>query len=83
MIHHGPPPPHEGIGGPDDSITEEEVALESRFQRIWSLKEAFIKARGDGLGFEPLSRAEFSFDGNLGIWSDAARVQVDGELQTR
>mmetsp|Transcript_15754 Transcript_15754/g.26019 ORF Transcript_15754/g.26019 Transcript_15754/m.26019 type:complete len:187 (-) Transcript_15754:20-580(-) len=31
------------------------------FQRFWSAKEAFVKARGDGLGFEPLSRAEFAF----------------------
>jgi len=28
------------------------------FRRHWSLKEAFVKARGDGLGFE-LGRAEF------------------------
>lgn len=30
------------------------------FQRFWSAKEAFVKARGDGLGFE-LNRAEFTF----------------------
>ncbi|KAJ9515416.1 hypothetical protein QJQ45_016415, partial [Haematococcus lacustris] len=30
------------------------------FQRHWSLKEAFVKARGDGLGFAPLSRASFT-----------------------
>ncbi|MEW5301738.1 MAG: hypothetical protein WDW36_004576 [Sanguina aurantia] len=39
---------------PDDS------SLEARFQQLWSCKEAFIKARGDGLGFQPLSRAQFS-----------------------
>ncbi|KAG2450503.1 hypothetical protein HYH02_005004 [Chlamydomonas schloesseri] len=32
---------------------------ESAFQSLWCLKEAFIKARGDGLGFSPLSRAAF------------------------
>jgi len=32
----------------------------SRFTQIWSLKEAFIKARGDGLGFE-ISNCEFKF----------------------
>lgn len=30
------------------------------FQRFWSCKEAFVKARGDGLGFE-LGRAGFDF----------------------
>jgi 4'-phosphopantetheinyl transferase len=42
------------------------------FQRYWSCKEAFVKARGDGLAFEPLGRAEFSFRGK------AATVRVDG-----
>lgn len=31
------------------------------FQRFWSAKEAFVKARGDGLGFE-LKRACFRFE---------------------
>ena len=30
--------------------------MEAAFQQAWSCKEAFVKARGDGLGFEPLSR---------------------------
>jgi hypothetical protein len=34
--------------------------------------QSYIKARGDGLGFEPLSRARFTFeDGNP--WSSRAR----------
>lgn len=33
----------------------------STFQRFWSAKEAFVKARGDGLGFE-LKRACFRFE---------------------
>uniref|UniRef100_A0A7S0VD91 holo-[acyl-carrier-protein] synthase n=1 Tax=Polytomella parva TaxID=51329 RepID=A0A7S0VD91_9CHLO len=39
----------------DQSITN----LERCFQRFWSLKEAFAKLRGDGLGLSPLSRACF------------------------
>lgn len=31
------------------------------FQRFWSAKEAFVKARGDGLGFD-LQRASFRFE---------------------
>lgn len=37
-----------------------EVPGYQAFQRHWSCKEAFVKARGDGLGFE-LGRAGFSF----------------------
>ncbi|KAG1661534.1 hypothetical protein FOA52_000044 [Chlamydomonas sp. UWO 241] len=62
----------------------DEGQMESWFQRLWSLKEAFVKARGDGLGFEPLSRAEFSFtrrpeDG--GLDGSSASVAVDGVRQ--
>eukprot|EP00670_Eutreptiella_braarudii_P028629 CAMPEP_0174377792 /NCGR_PEP_ID=MMETSP0811_2-20130205/121660_1 /TAXON_ID=73025 ORGANISM="Eutreptiella gymnastica-like, Strain CCMP1594" /NCGR_SAMPLE_ID=MMETSP0811_2 /ASSEMBLY_ACC=CAM_ASM_000667 /LENGTH=489 /DNA_ID=CAMNT_0015529873 /DNA_START=726 /DNA_END=2191 /DNA_ORIENTATION=- len=49
------------------------------FQRRWSLKEAFVKARGDGLAFEPLSRAEFTIDGPLS--SLQPRVCVDGHAR--
>jgi hypothetical protein len=35
------------------------AAQRSAFQQIWSLKEALVKARGDGLAYE-LSRAAFS-----------------------
>ena len=34
---------------------------EAAFRRHWSCKEAFVKARGDGLGFE-LARAEFTIE---------------------
>eukprot|EP00930_Biecheleria_cincta_P006877 TRINITY_DN107969_c0_g1_i1.p1 TRINITY_DN107969_c0_g1~~TRINITY_DN107969_c0_g1_i1.p1 ORF type:complete len:377 (+),score=74.57 TRINITY_DN107969_c0_g1_i1:137-1132(+) len=57
------------------------------FQRYWSAKEAFVKARGDGLGFEPLRRAVFRFTplraGNAVLHSFAASTHVDGALQTR
>ena len=45
--------------------------------------QAFIKARGDGLGFEPLSRAEFSFEGSDSLEGNAATVSVDGQPQDR
>eukprot|EP00667_Euglena_gracilis_P015605 EG_transcript_16237 len=49
------------------------------FRRHWSLKEAFVKARGDGLGFEPLRRAEFDFGADF--WGPEATVAVDGRPQ--
>ena len=43
--------------------------------------QAYIKARGDGLGFQPLSRASFSFPS--GTWSTRAVLHVDGHAQPR
>eukprot|EP00928_Gymnodinium_smaydae_P047268 TRINITY_DN31536_c0_g1_i1.p1 TRINITY_DN31536_c0_g1~~TRINITY_DN31536_c0_g1_i1.p1 ORF type:complete len:502 (-),score=142.53 TRINITY_DN31536_c0_g1_i1:44-1516(-) len=51
------------------------------FQRYWSAKESFVKARGDGLGFEPLSRAAFRFEASgTSASSSEATVEVDGKL---
>jgi 4'-phosphopantetheinyl transferase len=36
--------------------------MEMTFRKLWSLKEAFTKARGDGLGF-PFKRCEFTLGG--------------------
>mmetsp|Transcript_74038 Transcript_74038/g.228829 ORF Transcript_74038/g.228829 Transcript_74038/m.228829 type:complete len:363 (+) Transcript_74038:70-1158(+) len=54
------------------------------FQRFWSAKEAFVKARGDGLGFE-LNRAEFRFQAigpvvepGQSIDAYVATVAIDG-----
>ena len=64
-----------------------EVAMETCFQRLWSLKESYIKARGDGLGFEPLSRAEFCFhpagNGDPRLTATSSSVEVDGKPQPR
>ncbi|KAG2440950.1 hypothetical protein HXX76_003803 [Chlamydomonas incerta] len=52
---------------------------EAAFQSLWSLKEAFIKARGDGLGFSPLSRAAFELPqpgGDGGHIGSASQMQV-------
>lgn len=35
------------------------AAQQAAFQRLWSLKESLVKARGDGLAFE-LHRAQFA-----------------------
>uniref|UniRef100_A0A7S4S392 holo-[acyl-carrier-protein] synthase n=1 Tax=Alexandrium monilatum TaxID=311494 RepID=A0A7S4S392_9DINO len=49
------------------------------FQRFWSAKEAFVKARGDGLGFE-LNRAEFRFSSvSESSQTYVATIVVDGE----
>lgn len=57
------------------------------FQRRWSCKEAFVKARGDGLGFEPLSRAVFSFEPSsqtpASLVACEATVTVDGQKMPR
>jgi 4'-phosphopantetheinyl transferase len=63
---------------------------EGAFRRLWSCKEAFIKARGDGLAFSPLARAEFGFGGgehggtspaSEGAASFTATLRVDGVAQ--
>ena len=46
----------------------------------WSCRQAFVKARGDGLGFD-LIKAEFHFDD--GLSSNTASVWVDGVQQAR
>jgi 4'-phosphopantetheinyl transferase len=43
---------------PKIELNDPEDVVETRFQQIWSLKEAFVKATGEGLGFE-LGKAEF------------------------
>lgn len=73
-------------------------AQETVFRCLWSCKEAFIKGRGDGLGFE-IGRAEFrrspppspapaapapSLSPSRERWRQcAARVLVDGALNSR
>ena len=47
------------------------AAQQNCFRKLWSLKEAFVKARGDGLALE-LGRAEFALLGS------GARVRLDG-----
>eukprot|EP01012_Entosiphon_sulcatum_P040835 TRINITY_DN5456_c0_g1_i1.p1 TRINITY_DN5456_c0_g1~~TRINITY_DN5456_c0_g1_i1.p1 ORF type:complete len:308 (+),score=39.52 TRINITY_DN5456_c0_g1_i1:25-924(+) len=53
--------------------------MERAFRRHWSLKEAFLKARGDGIVF-PLQRCEFRFPEN-NVWADEPSVAVDNVLQ--
>eukprot|EP00775_Hariotina_reticulata_P013351 gene13351-13479_t len=47
------------------SLAADEGAMEAAFQAMWSCKEAFIKARGDGVGFEPLSRIQVQLPVNF------------------
>mmetsp|Transcript_156753 Transcript_156753/g.380718 ORF Transcript_156753/g.380718 Transcript_156753/m.380718 type:complete len:388 (-) Transcript_156753:123-1286(-) len=47
------------------------------FQCFWSAKEAFVKARGDGLGFE-LNRAEFKFERMQNHLTYPATISIDG-----
>lgn len=60
----------------------DEKAMEAYFRRFWSLKEAYTKGRGDGLGFE-FSRCEFTLGdfsvGTAGQPVQLATVCVDGQ----
>eukprot|EP00884_Botryococcus_braunii_P009141 jgi/Botrbrau1/18228/Bobra.53_1s0084.1 len=60
--------------GPDHA------AQEKVLRRLWSLKEAYVKARGDGLGFD-LGKAEFEFDGH--VHANEAVVRVEGKPLSR
>jgi 4'-phosphopantetheinyl transferase len=53
-----------------------EAEIESRFRQFWSLKEAFVKATGEGLGFD-LGRCAFQLKSN----EKQASVEVDGVVQ--
>lgn len=73
-----------------DSFTPREFAtvrgagsdrqMEDTFRKLWSLKEAFTKARGDGLGFK-LGRCEFELTGRLADGVEGASVSVDSAKQ--
>ncbi|KAF6252582.1 4'-phosphopantetheinyl transferase [Scenedesmus sp. NREL 46B-D3] len=72
------------------SLQGDESAVESAFQSIWSCKEAFIKARGDGVAFAPLSRIEAQLPNPAAAAQQgqqqpvqAVRLLVDGQLQPR
>jgi len=53
-----------------------DIAKEDVFRRHWSMKEAYVKGRGDGLGFE-LGKCEFH-PGQGGNRSQTATVVVEG-----
>jgi 4'-phosphopantetheinyl transferase len=53
-----------------------EAEVESRFRQFWSLKEAFVKATGEGLGFD-LGRCAFQFTNE----NKQASVAIDGVFQ--
>ena len=63
-----PPPYAQSV-----SVLDDEFGIDLRFRQIWSLKEAFVKATGEGLGFD-LCRAAFTIDIN----NKTARVSIDG-----
>jgi len=60
----------------------DERKMEDLFRRFWSLKEAYTKARGDGLGFE-LKRCDFQLGetskGASGQPVQLATLKVDGK----
>lgn len=58
---------------PTDDLKEEV------FRRHWSMKEAFVKGRGDGLGFE-LGRCEFRPRDEADPKCPTADVVVDGQM---
>ena len=57
---------------------ESDAEFNVMFQRHWALKEAFVKARGDGVAFG-LRNAEFDFGSN--IWSNSPQLRLKGIIQ--
>lgn len=68
----------------DPASVPKELRGYDMFQRHWSAKEAFVKARGDGLAFE-LGRAAFQFEESLQGGADCfvGAVCVDGKAAPR
>ena len=64
----------------------DEHKMEEAFRKFWSLKEAYTKGRGDGLGFE-FKRCDFSLHEMRAGTSDQpvqfASVKVDGKQTPR
>eukprot|EP00879_Flechtneria_rotunda_P019306 GHRR01020276.1.p1 GENE.GHRR01020276.1~~GHRR01020276.1.p1 ORF type:complete len:269 (+),score=29.88 GHRR01020276.1:469-1275(+) len=69
------------------SLQDNEEAAETAFQAMWSCKEAYVKARGDGVAFEPLSRIDVQLPSqlaaNAATWPPMQKIQVlvDGGIQ--
>ncbi|KAK9844590.1 hypothetical protein WJX74_004382 [Apatococcus lobatus] len=58
-----------------ESVGPDEKQLERMFRRLWSLKEAFSKARGDGVGYD-FGQVNFSFP--HGPWESHCSAQISG-----
>ena len=56
------------------SVRPDEAKMEDLFRRFWSLKEAYTKGRGDGLGFE-FNRCDFKL-GEVGKGSEGQPVET-------
>lgn len=56
------PHPHTPLAMQVHSAGPADPPMEMTFRKLWSLKEAYTKARGDGLGF-PFKRCEFTLGG--------------------
>ena len=70
-----------------DAARPNEHKMEEAFRKFWALKEAYTKARGDGLGFE-FQRCDFavadgSEKGTIEQPVQRARVAVDGRKLPR
>jgi len=67
-----------------DAVRPDDHKMEAAFRKFWSLKEAFTKGRGDGLGFE-FKRCDFQLGADERGVSEQpvqlASVKVDGRPQ--
>eukprot|EP00392_Amoebophrya_sp_AT5.2_P000562 g563.t1 len=74
----------ESLSGPATAqqVDTEHTRVYSAFMRIWSLKESFVKARGDGLGFE-LGNCEFALAAAVEDGEPVLRSVLGEELSQR